>query len=145
MGLFIRKYKDGRIVVGSRETVAGGIEGGPPEHFNFDEKWVTREIGAGTVSLGRGTLTIHATDGDISYLIKRVPGAYCLYCKDRIGDGPARTPEAAALRREYVRACQKSPNDMDEHEAGYEVIHYYEGALFPDLDKVGKPAKKKGR
>lgn len=47
---------------------------GPKQHFT--PGFVSRGVGEGWLSLGRGKLTLHTLDGDVTYTVLRVPGKY---------------------------------------------------------------------
>lgn len=106
---------------------------GPPAQHNFSTKWVNRMALTGVVTLSVTLSAAMLSVGGYDYKIVRKPGAYCCHCKERIGDGPARTKDEAALRMAYIGTCEIAGNDDDtgdsSNPAGYEVIDFYDGEL----------------
>lgn len=133
MGLFVRKLREGGAIVSRR----GDFSVGPPERHNFAQKWLMREMATGLISLANNQIIIHRGEehgGDLVYDIVRTPGAYCLHCGDRVGDGPATTAEEAQNRIAYVETCQVYNNDDETGDPGdpvnrYEVADYFSGVL----------------
>lgn len=102
------------------------IEGTPPTSHRFAEKFVTRALGEGWLSLDSGSIVIHAEPEPVVYHIVSAPGAYCSGCAERLADGPARTVEESRRRLAHVEACDEVTADTLEREpAGYEIRHYW--------------------
>lgn len=139
MGLFVRKLRaeDGSVA-GAQVSRRGDFSAPPPEQHHFSPNWVMREVATGLVSMADGKIVIHTgpkkTDV-VEYEIVRTPGAYCLHCGDRVGDGPATTPEEVAARIHYVEICEVFNNDdetgdLDDPVNRYAVYGGYLGELI---------------
>lgn len=127
MGLFVRKRLDGSVQVAADRDFTTP----PPARHRFAQRWVNRHIMDGVVIIGDGKITV----GGAQYRILRSPGAYCDYCGDKIGEGPARTAEEAQLRQAFIGTCQKASRKSvakSNNPAGYQVIHYYDAELIEE-------------
>lgn len=108
----------------------------PPDSHDWPKSWVDKNIATGSVTLGRGRLTLHTDDGedDVVYEVVRTPGVYCVGCGDRLGDDPADprllgADEAQLLGDEYrghVADCDGDGVDP-QNPAGYLYTAAYRG------------------
>jgi hypothetical protein len=112
MALAVRIHKDGSV--------------DPPDRHQFSTGWVQKMLALGAIGFDGKVITINSQP-PVEYEVVRGPGAYCLYCGDRIGEGPTRNPEVAASQIEHVKACGVYLGTDDHSRGFYEVIDYYEG------------------
>jgi hypothetical protein len=93
---------------------------------NFSHRIVAAGLAEGWISLGRGTLTLHAPAEDLLYAILRMPGRYCLHCDHYLADDGDR---GVKLREHVSRAHAGAVSPDPATPAGYVWLTYYECRL----------------
>lgn len=99
---------------------------------NFSTTLVAQAMAEGWMSIDGNVLTLHATNGDLRYTIRRTPGYYCCHngapmpiSAAAYGDGALAAIEARA----YLKANGFSGSPDPSNPAGYERINQYECVL----------------
>lgn len=130
MALGVRKRRDGSVVAGRWDHEQSRVdEGIYPSRHHFPTKWLNKALAEGWASLSRGNIVLHAADGDVVYRIERAPGAYCVHCGEKLGEGAARNPAQVAPRLEHVATYHEEDVVDPANPAGYEVTDHYD-AMF---------------
>lgn len=130
MALGVRKRRDGSVVAGRWDHEQSRVdEGNYPNRHHFPTKWLNRALAEGWASLSRGNIVLHTAHGDVVYRIERAPGAYCVHCGTKLGEGAARNPAQVAPRLEHVEAQHSEAPVDSANPAGYEVTDHYDATL----------------
>lgn len=103
----------------------------PPSVHHFSPRLVQRGAEEGWLSLMQGKIVLHGPKHDVSYRIKKGPGAYCCNCGEKIGAGPSIDPRVCSQRIKHVEACcGKAAHTVDaQYPAGYRCDNYYDCKL----------------
>jgi hypothetical protein len=97
-----------------------------PDRHRFSTGWVHKALAEGWIRCDDTAITLKP-DPPVEYKIVRNPGAFCLYCGEKVGDGPTRDPKVAKARVGYVKECQAYEGEDDHSRGFYEVADYYLG------------------
>jgi hypothetical protein len=77
------------------------------------------------IDMNAGLLTVIAKPENLLYKIVRVPGRYCCYCGEKLGDDTS-----GEIARGHVRRYHSSEVSPDtQNPAGYCMLNYYECML----------------
>lgn len=96
---------------------------------HFSQGFIDNGLIEGWMSLGRGTLVVHGTDGDVTYRLLRAPGAICCHCEAPVETGPpdedGLTPGARHVRTAHPKTSSPDPTNP----SGYRVENHYTAIL----------------
>jgi hypothetical protein len=95
----------------------------PNQHFT--PKFVEAGLTQGWIDLDakKGTLTVNGENRSVGYIVKRLPGHYCLTCGEKL-----ESDDKGTMARLHLLTVHKGEKlrTTPEWPAGYERINYYE-------------------
>jgi hypothetical protein len=104
--------------------------GHTPEQ-NFKVEFVARMEALGLMTVGNGSLTLHAEQEDVHYTVHKSPGRYCCHCGAKLIDDAT-----GAAAREHVKAEHEGKKSPDEQNpSGYRMANTYECVIDADQHK----------
>jgi len=92
---------------------------------NFSTNFVTECLAAGIMEIVDDELILRVSPEDLRYVIKRLPGRYCLHCGEKLPDDIG--GQLARLHIAMRHTGMASPSASDP--AGYETLNYFECVL----------------
>jgi hypothetical protein len=95
------------------------------EHLS--PSFVEQGMSEGWMSMTKGKMVIHGTEGDVEMHVVRRPGVYCCHCGERLGDiNEGGTVEGANSFRKHMTVSHSGAASPDvTNPAGYGQENYY--------------------